>query len=443
MDALVDKKLRQITEYEEYYADTLKNKKVEVSIYCITYNHANYIKRTLEGFLMQQMSVEYEIFIFDDASNDGTSDIVREYAKKYPELVHAIIAKKNTYTYINRKETIIFLRQHVLRGKYIAVCEGDDYWIYNKKLQIQYDLMESNPNITLCCHNAIRFNEKNKEVIPQILNMDSGCISRDEVFLGNHGILPTASYFFRREYWCNVPHFFMTSPVGDDTLRHWCAYNGDIYYLDKCWCVRNYMHDGSWNYSMSSNHEVRKKHYLEYFKYLKEYNEETCDKFVEQTNRQITGMCEVILAENNVKKMTKNEYDAWTKENICDYGREYKAFFENVYKNKVRDTIDYYQDIYSDLKLLDGKKFIYGAGYLGKKILKQAIQNGVTIEGFCQTTVDVNNCTVEGLPVINIEQLLAYKEPCQVIIAIMDNTVVERIKEQLTAKSENRIDIYS
>ena len=121
-----------------------------VSILCITYNHKDFISQAIEGFLMQNTTFPFEVLIHDDASTDGTSDIVRAYEKKYPEIIKPIYQKENQFS----KGVKISLTYQYPRaqGKYLAFCEGDDYWIDPNKLQKQVDLLEKSPEIALCYH---------------------------------------------------------------------------------------------------------------------------------------------------------------------------------------------------------------------------------------------------------------------------------------------------
>ena len=112
-----------------------------VSIGCITYNHAPYIRQCLEGFLMQKTTFPFEIIINDDCSTDGTTEIVKEYADKYPDLIIPIFHEENQYQKGVRGIYAKFVYPKV-RGKYIALCEGDDYWIDPLKLQKQVDFLE-------------------------------------------------------------------------------------------------------------------------------------------------------------------------------------------------------------------------------------------------------------------------------------------------------------
>lgn len=133
-----------------------------VSVCCITYNHAPYIRQCLDGFLMQKTNFKYEIIIHDDCSTDGTTDVVREYADKYPNIIVPIIQDVNQYQNGNTSILASFLYPKV-RGKYIAICEGDDYWIDPLKLQKQVDLLEKNLDVGLCFTDFNRlFQNKNK-----------------------------------------------------------------------------------------------------------------------------------------------------------------------------------------------------------------------------------------------------------------------------------------
>jgi len=121
-----------------------------VSICTITYNHAKFIRQALDGFLMQETNFPFEVLIHDDASTDGTADIIREYAEKYPDIIKPIFQKENQYSKgVQISLTYNFPR---VKGKYVALCEGDDYWTDPRKLQTQVDFLEANPEFSMCFH---------------------------------------------------------------------------------------------------------------------------------------------------------------------------------------------------------------------------------------------------------------------------------------------------
>lgn len=132
-----------------------------VSICSITYNHAPYIRQCLDGFLMQKTNFKYEIIIHDDASTDGTTEIIKEYAEKYPDLITPIFQSENQYSKGVRGFYARFVYP-LAKGKYIALCEGDDYWTDPLKLQKQVDFLEANPEYVMCTHMFKNYNESNK-----------------------------------------------------------------------------------------------------------------------------------------------------------------------------------------------------------------------------------------------------------------------------------------
>ncbi|MBR5323652.1 MAG: glycosyltransferase [Muribaculaceae bacterium] len=135
-----------------------------VSVLTLAYNQAPYIRECLDGVLMQKTNFAFELLIHDDASTDGTADIIREYEAKYPDIIKPIYQTENQYTrggkIMNR-----FMYPRV-KGKYIAMCEGDDYWTDPLKLQKQVDFMEANPDCSLCCHHMKVYSEFNKQYEP-------------------------------------------------------------------------------------------------------------------------------------------------------------------------------------------------------------------------------------------------------------------------------------
>jgi glycosyltransferase involved in cell wall biosynthesis len=120
-----------------------------VSICCITYNHEKYIKDALDSFIMQKTNFNFEILIHDDASTDKTAEIIREYELRHPNLIKPIYQAENQYS---KGVKVGKFNIERAQGKYIAVCEGDDYWIDPYKLQKQVDYMSANPECLMCVH---------------------------------------------------------------------------------------------------------------------------------------------------------------------------------------------------------------------------------------------------------------------------------------------------
>lgn len=119
-----------------------------VTIRCLTYNHEPYIRQCLEGFVMQRTTFRFEAVVHDDASTDGTASIIQEFAARYPDIIKPILETENQYS--KKDGSLRRIMNAQMRGKYIAFCEGDDYWIDPLKLQKQVDFLEANPDYGLC-----------------------------------------------------------------------------------------------------------------------------------------------------------------------------------------------------------------------------------------------------------------------------------------------------
>jgi glycosyltransferase involved in cell wall biosynthesis len=167
-----------------------------VTIICTTYNHENYIRACLDGFIIQQTSFSFEIIVHDDASTDATAQIVKEYESKYPHLFNNIYQTENLYSKKDGSvENVIFSAP---RGKYIAICEGDDYWTDPSKLQKQIDFLEKNDEFGLVHHEADYFFQKNGELVKNHHQKNKINPSNDFVFeellINNNIYTPTVMF---------------------------------------------------------------------------------------------------------------------------------------------------------------------------------------------------------------------------------------------------------
>lgn len=197
-----------------------------VSICCITYNHENYIRECIEGFLIQKTTFAVEIIIHDDASTDGTANIIKEYKKKHPYLIFPIYQKENQYL---KKQGSIFARFVFPQacGKYIALCEGDDYWTDPMKLQKQVDFLERNPLISLVFHNAVvKYLNKEKNDHPFVSQYSKEFFKGEDVL--KQWIIPTASMVFRNVLSDQIPEFLIKATHGDLALQLYLSSFGDF-----------------------------------------------------------------------------------------------------------------------------------------------------------------------------------------------------------------------
>lgn len=201
--------------------------KLTVSVCVITFNHELYIKKCLDSILSQKCNFNFEIVIRDDCSKDKTAEIIKEYHQKYPNIIKLLDGKIN----IGVAENVLKVYAAV-KGKYIAPCEGDDYWIDNFKLQKQVDLMEADQEITFCAH-PCKIHDKNGLSSKVFFVKSSYMISIDcDSVLREPGqYAPTASYMFRQDILKLLPDWFKSAPVGDFFVEMYALAAGKGFYL--------------------------------------------------------------------------------------------------------------------------------------------------------------------------------------------------------------------
>ena len=169
------------------------NEKPIVSICCITFNHARYIRACLDGFIMQKTNFSFEVLINDDCSTDGTIDILKEYSERYPNIIKPIFHDENQYSKGIRRILATFVYPKV-KGKYVALCEGDDYWTDPLKLQKEVDFLESNPDYGLVYTGAKVLQEKTG-----VLSENLSCQQDYVSLLTNEDRIITLTTCFRKE----------------------------------------------------------------------------------------------------------------------------------------------------------------------------------------------------------------------------------------------------
>lgn len=172
---------------------------VAVSVALITYNHEKYIGQAIESILGQKCNFSFELCIGEDESTDTTRDICIEYAKKYPTIIRLFLRSKENKIKLNGKPTGRrngIATRRACRGKYIALIEGDDFWIDEYKLQKQYDLMEIKPECGICCTRAIKrfVNTGIDRVYPRYFPQGIP----QSMFYQTRTNIATATYFYRR-----------------------------------------------------------------------------------------------------------------------------------------------------------------------------------------------------------------------------------------------------
>ena len=205
-------------------------KKPLVSISCITYNHVNYIQECIDGFLSQRTDFNFEILIHDDASDDGTAEIIKRYENKYSDIIKPIYQTINQYSIGNRP--VNKLNFDRAKGKYIAVCEGDDYWTDQYKLQKQVDFLEANEEFSGCFHKSFTINETDKKPKLVPFREYKKQIFTFEDTLSKKVLFHTSSFVFRAHY-CVYEKGYKNIHSGDMALFSTIAKSGKLYLEDE------------------------------------------------------------------------------------------------------------------------------------------------------------------------------------------------------------------
>lgn len=223
-------------------SSVLDNNNILVSIVCTTYNHERFIADALNGFVRQRTSFRYEVVVGDDCSTDGTASIVRDFASRYPSLFDPVFHSENQHS---QGKSVLEPLIRRARGKYVAICEGDDYWSDPDKLNKQISYMEGHPSCSFCFTNARKLDCRTGRLLdPPMLpatSLDQAILERSHD-LGTREMLgisfpPTASFVFRKSCWERRPIFPKGTFTGDRYLQLVLTEGGYAHYLDEVTCV--------------------------------------------------------------------------------------------------------------------------------------------------------------------------------------------------------------
>ncbi len=226
-----------------------------VSVLCFTYNHVNFIRDAIEGFLMQETTFPLEIVIHDDASTDGTAEIVKEYAEKYPQVFRTILQKKNLFSSGNLPSGGE-MAQRYCHGEFIALCEGDDFWISKEKLQKQVEKLEKDATIVGCCHEVLTNHPTSKTGF--LFNNYSTLGASQNIGLRHllsKNCFATCSVLIRSKSLSNLPDSFRSFAMGDWPMWIWATKYGEFFVDPQPMGFYRYHDGGIWS-TLSVNKQV-------------------------------------------------------------------------------------------------------------------------------------------------------------------------------------------
>ena len=219
----------------------MNNETLLVSVVMITYGHEKFIEQAINGVLMQECSFDFELIVANDCSPDNSDTIIQSIIDNHP--------KGSKLKYVRHNKNIGMMPNFIsalqsATAKYIALCEGDDYWTDPLKLQKQVDFLESNLDYSMSCHNAeIIYENSDKKPIIFSDNRVSYDISMETIV--EKWVIPTASMVFRREYVVNLPEWFDKIYSGDFTLALFLRHSGKIWFFHDLMSVYRVDYTGS------------------------------------------------------------------------------------------------------------------------------------------------------------------------------------------------------
>ncbi len=216
--------------------------KCKVSVLCTAFNHESYIRDALQGFVSQKTNFPFEVLVNDDCSTDGTADVIREYAARYPDIIRPFYQEENLYSRLGMPGLFSTVFYPNARGKYFTLCEGDDYWSDPEKLQRQADFLDAHGDYTACVHNTLlHFCDGSRPDAPL---RPEGEGDRDvDFFTVIHGpshSFHTSSIMARREFITDPPDFHYAAAehgFTDYAIGLWLALNGKIRFIDRVMSV--------------------------------------------------------------------------------------------------------------------------------------------------------------------------------------------------------------
>jgi|SRR5215469_7076428 len=213
---------------------------MKLSVMMITYNHERFIAHAIESVLVQQVNFDYEIVIGEDCSTDGTRAVVMDFHRRYPDLIVPLLRDRNLGAMRNFAETLA-----ACKGKYVALLEGDDYWIRKDKLQTQIDFLDEHSDHAICCHRAQFVDETGADQSRVYPTLPAGSYGIADLFHENW--IVACSVMYRWGSVGSLPGWFLTLKMGDWPLHILVGRAGKIHLMDDVMSVYRIHQGGIWS----------------------------------------------------------------------------------------------------------------------------------------------------------------------------------------------------
>ena len=316
----------------------MEKKDCMVSVFCAAFNHEKYLRSALDGFVSQKTDFPFEVLINDDSSRDGTADIIREYAAAYPGLIKPFYQETNLYSLGKNADDECFYP--AAGGRYIAFCEGDDYWTDPLKLQKQVDFLESHPDYTACVHNTAVHDCSGREPDRLFISRsEEHDVSFEEAVKGMSHAFHTSSILARKEIISKHPDFYYIGcrhNFTDFSDAMWLLLNGKVHFIGESMSVyRLCSNPGSWSANMDAQYRRRTgfvRGEIEIYKALKAHVSPEQLPLVE--HELLKREYELLYLEGRVSEMVKPPYDEIYREHSLSYRAKItlKRFFPALHR---------------------------------------------------------------------------------------------------------------
>lgn len=255
-----------------------------VSVQMLAYRHERFLAEAIQGVIAQVCNFPIELIIAEDCSPDGTLDIALHYQRHYPQLIRVVTGNTNVGLRTNSYRSI-----SIARGKYIAICEGDDFWTESTKLAKQVHFMESATDAILVCHPVNRLDVKTGQItcIHRPARR-SRYLSTHEIISGDGDFIPTCSIMVRKSVYADRPGWWEDAPIGDYPLVLRATQLGRIAYFDNVMATYRVNVPESWTHTQGKVKHIngRYAHATAIKRLLLGYDASTNHKYTKST-RQI------------------------------------------------------------------------------------------------------------------------------------------------------------
>ena len=280
-----------------------------VTVIVMTYNQKQYIRQAIDSILRQKTTFDFNIFVHDDCSDDGTQEILQEYRDRYPKKIYVYHQEKRRFLDDGFNMMIFNYVVPKIHSNYVAYCDGDDYWCDDNKLQKQYDFLQQNPDYSMCFHSAYQL-KNNHDMSSKWFILNDGDYEMKDFVNDKPGIkVATSSIFLRTDAFRDFSNWRKSYPVEDVPMYMTAALHGKIRCLSDIMCVYRQFAIGSWTSQNKNSNERKIQHLAQLINATNLFNEETNFSYQTLVDSQIKS-CEfrIGLIKRDFKTIFNRKY---------------------------------------------------------------------------------------------------------------------------------------